>query len=110
MLEQPVGFALILEGKAVSSSWFDTDAVLAEMGELIDILPEELAAVEKRLTALATRSVPPVWGYAGLLMELVVGGDIMYVSEVYSAIEEWIRHPGVAEKAFRDWNTERLAK
>ena len=80
------------------------------MAENIDILPEEIQAVEKRITALATRTVPPVWGYAGVLLDMVEDGDIENVFDVYGEIQDFIDHPDMAEREFREWNAGRLAK
>jgi hypothetical protein len=89
---------------------FNAGAVLAEVAKNIDMLPEEKRAIEKRFNALAVATMPPVWGYAGMLLALVNDKDVKDVFDVYATINEWRRDPELTGKFFLDWNAERLAK
>lgn len=94
----------------MSADYSDADAVLNSLADKIDILPEEIQAISKRLHALATATLPPVWGYAGMLLSLVDKGEVGDVFDVYDAVYQWRANPDVAEKVFRVFNAERLAK
>lgn len=91
-------------------NYFDVRGVLKKMAEKIDILPQEVTAIERRLNALATATRPPNWGYAGMLAELVADKDIKDVFDVYATVKEWRDNPALANTQFDSWNAARLAK
>ena len=90
--------------------WTDADAILKEMATMIDMMPEETEAVYQRLLRLAASTVPPVWGYAGMLLALAKHGHMDDVFQVYAEINMWRDDPAHADELFQNWNAERLAK
>ena len=94
----------------MAANYFDTDAILRETCRWLEVLPEELTAIKKRLAALAVRSRPPDWGYAGMLAMLVESGDIVDVYGIYATVKEWRDNPESANTQFEEWNAARLKK
>lgn len=94
----------------MSADYSDADAVLNSLADKIDILPEEIQAISKRLHALSTSTVPPVWGYAGVLLSLVDDKQISDVFGIYATVEKWRDRPAIGNHHFHVWNTKRLAK
>ena len=92
------------------ADWFDADGILREICSFIDVLDEEVATIHRRIAALAVRSRPPDWSYAGMLAMLVESGDIVDVYDIYATIKEWRDDPELANAQFDDWNAARLAK
>lgn len=89
---------------------FDTKAVLDEVAIYVPISGKEVEEINKRLLMLATRAVPPVWGYAGMLLTKAKSHDIEDRCDIEVLICKWEIIPEVATKAFRAWNADRLAK
>ena len=91
------------------ADYFDLEGILRELGRWLEVLPEELTAIKKRLAALAVRSRPPDWGYAGMLATLKESGDIVDVYDIYATIKQWRDDPDLANAQFEKWNSHRLA-
>ena len=94
----------------MAANYFDAVGILRETCRWLEVLPEELIAINKRLAALAVRSRPPDWGYAGMLATLEESGDIVDVYDVYATVKEWRDKPELANAQFEKWNSHRLAK
>ncbi len=92
----------------MATNCFDAGDVLHEMSQKIDILLEETQAVNKRLHKLATHTIAPVWGYAGMLLSLTNEGGIKDVFDVYRIINLWLEDSDSAEASFREWNKDRM--
>ena len=90
------------------SNKYDTEIVLDKMAARIDILPEEMRAVRRRLDALATATKPPVWGYAGLLLTMAEEGRILDAYDVYATMATWRQVPTYAASMFDLWHREQL--
>lgn len=91
-------------------NWFDAKAVLDEVAMYVPISGKEVEEIHKRLLALATRTTPPVWGYAGMLLDAAKDRDTEDWCHLNFLITHWENSPILARKEFDDWNADRLAK
>ncbi len=89
---------------------FDVDAILGQIAEKMSISEDEVNEIKDRLLALSAKSYPPVWGYAGMLLNAVNRGAISLPYEVQTTIDEFEASPRIAKMAFDSWNAARLAK
>jgi len=90
------------------AKWFDAMAVWQDAAKKIEILPEEVIAIEKRINTLGVAGKIPAWGYARMIAALISDDDIKDVYDVYGTIWEWIDDQYAAEEFFDEWNAERL--
>lgn len=88
--------------------WFDEVGLVNKLGHEIGLSESQVTDVIGRITVLATRSVPPVWGYAGMLVDLEAAGVIDDRADVDVIIDGWRDDPELAEAQFRIWNEARL--
>lgn len=92
------------------AEWFDNEGVLREMANYLPISSDEIDAINSRLLVLSTQTVPPVWGYAGMLLSLAKVDVIDDFDDINVIIAGWESDPALAEEQFRVWNEARLAE
>ncbi len=93
----------------MSAKWNDAKGIISELD--IGLLPEEVAAISKRLFALAVATKPPDWGYAGMLRDIVESEheQIVDVFGVYHLMNLWVEKRAETEEMFMRWNAARVA-
>ena len=84
--------------------------VLNEVAARIDIDVPDIEGVLARLMALAARTRPPVWGYAGMLLALVESGDILDLEGLLAEVTLWEYNPADANVFFNEWTKENVGR
>ena len=90
-------------------AWDDYAGLIKEVGGKLGMSNKEIESTEMILLALSMQNVPPVWGYAGMLSDLVASGVIADKLQLMDQIIKWQKKPDVAAAEFMKWNEERLA-
>lgn len=103
------------EGQAKKASdgvinWLSYADVLERVEVHTGSTPADIAEIEARLLRLATRTRPPVWGYTGMLLDLVYRDEINDMDDIEKTVSKWEEYPVAANACFNDWDADRLAK
>jgi hypothetical protein len=93
----------------MESDLFDIESQLAELQAKTITSESEIAEIKARLLALSARTMPPIWGYIGMLINAAEHGFLLSYDSIDSQILSWELRPAMAEGSFQTWNKERLA-
>lgn len=100
----------IIPGGQPVAEWFDEEGILRQLANELIISTADVDSIKDRLFLLSLQTVPPDWGYAGMLMSLAEADVINNVDDVNAMIDHWENNPQLAEDQFRIWNDARLGQ